>query len=322
MGRIYIFATPDLPNHSVIYESKKSIGLTDIKKEVGIEKLEVIYEAEFNGFRVEEFRGYAGFDESTNELLSIGHPEPYAGYINTKLYKYKTNISQYVFKVNAEKVSLEIAEDYHEDCIGSKKIASKLKKLSEQREKNKIEWNEKLSLTKKRAEIKIKKLDWYWQAFTNESEIKIKEFYKNNPYKKIEPSIIGGLLQNFSNTLERNFIGKSNDHWQEHVEKCKEYFLSLLPKNEILGQIKLNCLYCEEKFLVYKFSFNGGGNIVIDGETLPDINTDVTALSSYCSNCNVKIHIPVYFRTKIFPKYNHYRWTSIWWSRYRFWGKY
>jgi hypothetical protein len=325
MAKIYVLSSSDLTNHSVIFETKEVVNLSQIKKIVGFENLEIEYEADFTGFPISEYKGYFGFDESTNDLLSINHPGPYIGYINSNFSEYKTTISSYIFKISTEEASLKIAKDYHNNYSVSKKLSRKINSLIKKKNEEQNDWHEWLSLLKEKGRNEVKKLDdKFWKNFTAESEVKIREFYENNPYIKLKkPTGLRGFFMKIKSENDKESSWLGDENWKNHVEKCQDFIKNLIPDDEKLSEIKLPCLFCKTDNLLYQPKFYDFRNdITIDKVVLPDISTEVSVLEAYCEKCESNSQIPMNMKSQIFPKSNLSRWNSIWWLRFRFWGNY
>ena len=324
MAKIYVLSSPDLSNHSVIFEAKEVVNLSQIKKILGFENLEIEYEADFDGFPVSEYKGYWHYDEPTNDLY-INHPDSYLGYINSNFSEYKTGISSFIYKISAEEASITIAKEYHNNHYASKRLSGKIDKLIKKIKREKNNWYEWESLMKEEAINELKQLeDKFWKNFTAESEIKIKEFYIKNPYIKLEkPSGLRGFLTKIKPRGDENLIWFGDENWNFHVAKCHEFINSLIPDDEKLSEIQLPCLFCKTDNLLYQPEFYDFRNdITIEKIVLPDISTMVTKLESYCQKCESNIGILLNVKTQIFPKSNLGRWNSIWWERFRFWCGY
>lgn len=324
MGRIYILSTPDLPNHTVIYTSKKNIRLQEIVDDLELDNLEIYYEADFNQFEVGEYKGYLGFDGVTNDLLSLDKPSPSVGYLKSVFSEHTTNISPYIFKGKVDDVALKIAKDFHEDYFVSSKLHIKVKRFIERELKNSQTmylWEYSL---KERAKSALLLLDEFWVGFVLDTEPRIKDFFNKNPYKRLnKPSGLNGLIWKVNKSSQDDFRQLERAHWDLHVNKCHNYFASLLPDDDELSQVSLPCLWCRHEGLVYQLHFNDFRNdVIIDGTELPDISTKIYLLSSDCPNCDRSSSMAVPIKTHMFPKSNLGRWISIWWLRFRFWGKY
>lgn len=325
MGKIYVLSSTDLPNHAVIFETKDVVNSSQIKKIVGFENLEIEYEADFTGFPISEYKGYLGFDNSTNDLLSISHPEPYIGYINSNFSEFKTSISSFIFKISVEEASIKIANDYHDNYSVSKRISKKIEELIQEKNAEKNDWHNWLTFMKERGRKEVEHLEEkFWNKFTRDSEIKIKEFFENNPYVKLKkPTGLRGLLLKIKSGEDDKFRILNDENWKIHVEKCQNFIESLIPEDEKLTEIKLPCLYCKCEDLKYQPKFYDFRNdVTIEKVVLPDISTQISVLESYCETCESNSQIPMNIKTKIFPKSNLNRWNSIWWLRFRFWGGY
>ncbi len=325
MGKIYVLSSIDLPNHAVIFENKEVVNLSEIKKIVGFENLEIEYEADFNGFPISEYKGYLGFDDSTNDLLSINQPEQYIGYLNSNFSEYKTNISSFIFNVSTEEASIKIANDYYNNYSVSKRLSSKINRVIKKKNEEQSNWHDWLSLMKEKGGDEVKRLDdTFWKKFTADSEIKIKEFYQKNPYIKLKkPTGLKGFLMKINIGEEKKFRQIDDDNWKSYVFKSRNFFTSLIPDDENLSKIKLPCLYCRNEILNYDLKFYDYKNdVIIDGIKLEDISTIVNVIIAYCPTCEENSEISLNLKTQIFPKSNLSRWNSIWWDRFRFWGGY
>ena len=325
MAKIYVLSSSDLSNHSVIFETKEVVNLSQIKKILGFENLEIEYEADFDGFPVSEYKGYWHYDEPTNVQISINYPRSYIGYINSNFSKYKTAISSFIFKISAEEASITIAKDYHNNHYVSKRLSGKIDKLIKKIKKEKNDLYEWESLLKEEASNQIKQLeDKFWKNFTAESEIKIKEFYKKNPFIKLEkPTGFRGFLTKIKPRGDKNLKLLDDENWKNHVTKCKDFINYLIPDDEKLSEIKIPCRICKTDNLLYQPKFYDFRNdVTIDKVVLPDISTTITRLEAYCQKCESNIGILLNVKSQIFPKSNVSRWFSIWWERFRFWGGY
>ncbi len=323
MGRIYIMGTNDLPKSSIVLASKEEMSISDLKKKLYFKGLRIVYEAYFNDFKVEPYRGYIGFDDYTNSMLEYTQPAQRDGFIESELSKYKSKLSDYIFDIHVDELSKMVARIYWTEYRFEDRIKVQIDGIVAERKalykKAYYERNAQHDWVRER----ILKYELFWKKVTDELTEKMFIFMANNPYERpSEPRGIGALISKLESKSKKWELERARRH--AYVEKVKAYALELLPDDDYWPANDDPCPFltactCGEEIHGWDWEVIFGKNAIYDtveGERVRRVCTIAKGMTVSCFDCGESYTVDVGdVECHIFSKENRDIWLDIWISR-------